>query len=354
MHIDERYMMRCLTLAKKGGEAVAPNPMVGAVVVYQNQIIGEGYHQQYGGAHAEVNAIAAVRDEHLLNDSTLYVNLEPCSHYGKTPPCAELIIRKGIPRVVVGTLDPFPAVTGRGVQMLREAGVEVVVDVLKKEAMYLNRFFMTAHTKQRPYVILKWAQSVDGFTDRIRADCAMPPVQFSTPATRRYVHQLRSEVASIMVGTNTAVLDNPSLTVRHWVGDSPIRVVLDRSLRIPVSHHLLDRTVQTLVFTECLTENKENVEYIQLDFSTSVMQQIVDILFERHIHSLLVEGGTWTHQCFLEAGLVDEIRIETSPTMLNDGVKAPLFQSVEFSETKYLFFESENKNNKNIITISTC
>ena len=354
MQIDERYMMRCLVLAKGGAYAVAPNPMVGAVVVYQDRIIGEGYHRRYGEAHAEVSAIAAVGDEHLLRESTLYVNLEPCSHYGKTPPCAELIIRKGIPRVVVGTFDPFPAVTGRGVQMLREAGVEVVVGVLKKEAMRLNRFFMTAHTKQRPYVILKWAQSVDGFTDRTRTSCLAPPVQFSTPATRRYVHQLRSEVSAIMVGTNTAVLDNPSLTVRHWAGDSPTRIVLDRSLRIPVSHGLFDGTVQTLVFTECLAESRDNVEYVRIDFSNSVIQQVLYVLFERKLNSLIVEGGTWLQQHFLEAGLVDEIRIETSPMLLNDGVKAPHIQSVKLSEAERLFFEHANKNDKSIITIYTC
>lgn len=326
MQIDEIYMKRCLNLARFGAGSVAPNPMVGAVIVYQDRIIGEGYHRRCGEAHAEVNAIAAVRDKKLLKEATLYVNLEPCSHYGKTPPCAELIIREGIPRVVVGTLDPFPEVAGRGVRMLLDAGVEVAVGILEKESMALNRFFITVQTRRRPYVILKWAQSADGFIDRIRKTETELPVQFSTPATRRYVHRLRSEVSAIMVGTHTAVLDNPSLTVRHWAGRSPVRVVLDRSLRIPASSHLFDGTIRTLVFTEREATDRTNVEYISADFSKPVVQQVLNVLFEQKINSLLVEGGAMLHKSFLDAGLFDEIRIETAPILLGDGVKSPHIQ----------------------------
>lgn len=354
MQIDEKYMARCLVLAKAGMCNVAPNPMVGAVIVYQDRIIGEGFHQRCGEVHAEVNAINAVKDRCLLKDATLYVNLEPCSHYGKTPPCAELIIREGIPRVVVGSLDPFSEVSGRGVRMLQEAGVEVVVGVLEEEAVRLNRFFMTVHTQHRPYVILKWAQSADGFIDRIRTDSLMPPIQFSTSFTKRHLHKLRSEVSAIMVGTNTAVLDNPSLTVRHWAGDSPVRIVLDRSLRIPDSHHLFDGSVQTYVFTEKAKGNRENVEYICVDFSKSLIQEVLAFLYERKLNSLLVEGGASLHESFLASGLFDEIRIETSPVLLNDGVNAPNIQSLRCREIKRIPFRQTSNNDINTITICTC
>lgn len=354
MQIDERYMVRCLALAKAGQCNVAPNPMVGAVIVHRDRIIGEGFHQRCGEVHAEVNAIHAVKDKRLLKDSTLYVNLEPCSHYGKTPPCAELIIREGIPRVVVGCLDPFPEVSGRGIRMLQDAGVEVVVDVLKEEAMSLNRFFMTANMKQRPYVILKWAQSSDGFIDRIRTDKLIPPVQFSTSVTRRSLHKLRSEVSAIMVGTNTAILDNPSLTVRHWTGNAPVRVVLDRSLRIPASYHLLDGRVQTYVFTEEVAENRENVAYVSVDFSDSLIPAVLKFLFEKKLNSLLVEGGALLHESFLRVGLFDEIRIETSPKLLYNGVPAPSIQSVKCCNRKSFFAESLTENEKNTITVCTC
>lgn len=353
MQVDEKYMMRCLALAKAGACSVAPNPMVGSVIVYQDRIIGEGYHQRCGEVHAEVNAVASVKDKRLLKDATLYVNLEPCSHYGKTPPCAEMIIREGIPRVVIGTLDPFPEVSGRGIRMLQEAGVEVVVGVMEKEAMALNRFFMKANILKRPYVILKWAQSRDGFMDRIRPDALEPPVQFSTPSTCRSLHKLRSEVSAIMVGTCTAILDNPSLTVRHWVGDSPVRVVLDRSLRIPASNHLFDGSVRTLVFTEQSVENREQVDYIGIDFSAPIIPQVLRVLFEQKLNSLLVEGGASLHRSFLEAGLFDEIRIETAPFDLFDGVKSPDIQYLMSCPGMDVSIEKINKKNENTIAIYT-
>ena len=262
-----------------------------------------------------MNAVASVWDEALLRDSTIYVSLEPCSHYGKTPPCAELIIRKGIPRVVVGTLDPFPEVSGRGVRMLREAGIEVVTGVLEEEARALNPAFMTFQIRKRPYVYLKWAQSADGFMDIRREDASVPSVLLSSAETLRRVHRLRSEVAAIMVGTRTALLDNPSLTVRHWAGRSPVRVVLDRTLKLPVGSHLL-------------VESRPNVEYVQIDFGQEVLSQVLQYLYGQNLNSLMVEGGAELLESFLDAGLWDEAWVETAPVVLGAGVKAPAVPGV--------------------------
>lgn len=316
-------MARCISLARGGAGNVAPNPMVGAVVVHRGKVIGEGYHRKYGEAHAEVNAIASVKDESLLKDSTIYVSLEPCSHYGKTPPCAELIIKKQIPRVVVACLDPFPEVSGRGVRMLRDAGVEVVTGVMEKEAWELNREFMTFQQLKRPFVYLKWAQSADGFIDSLRADANVPAVVFSSEETRRRVHRLRANVAAIMVGTQTALLDNPSLTVRHWEGKSPVRVVLDRTLRIPSHYHLLDGTVKTLVFTANDAVSRDNVEYIKIDFARPVLPQVMDELYVRKLNSLMVEGGAKLLDSFIREGLWDEMLVETASVRLGSGIKAP-------------------------------
>ena len=323
--IEEKYMARCIQLARGGKGHTSPNPMVGAVVVHEGRIIGEGYHRRCGEAHAEVNAIASVRevDRPLLKEATLYVSLEPCSHYGKTPPCAELILKTGIPRVVVGCLDPFPAVSGRGVRLLREAGVEVITGVLEEACKALNQAFMTMQTAHRPYVILKWAQSADGFLDRVRSDAAEPPVTLSSAETLRRVHQLRTEVRAILVGTRTALLDNPSLTVRHWEGPSPLRIAIDRSLKIPATHHLLDGTIPTLIITEKMVENQMNITYAQVDFNRPLAAQVMAILAERKVDSLLVEGGTRLLQTFLAEGLWDEARVETAPLRLGEGVPAP-------------------------------
>ena len=397
MQIEEKYMMRCLELAKSNRSSVMPNPMVGAVIVHKGRIIGEGFHRKYGEAHAEVNAIQSVRDETLLRDSTLYVNLEPCAHAGKTPPCSAFILQKLIPRVVIGCLDPFPEVAGKGVALLRDTGVKVVTDVMKKEAMELNRFFMTAQTKQRPYVILKWAQSRDGYIDRIRRDVSERPVQLSTPPIRRHVHKLRTEVSAIMVGTNTVWLDNPFLTVRHWTGDSPVRVFLDRTLRIPVSYHLLDGSVRTIVFVQgskfnvqspllkdagrCQKSNvpypkfpfeggrgmskfpyprlkvHKNVEYIGIDFSQQLLHQVLNALYERGLYSLLVEGGACLHQSFLDSGLWDELQVETVPFNLGYGVQAPIFKLGEIAEfQRNIRFSMENftEEEQPVISVYYC
>ena len=328
MVVEEKYMARCIELARGGEGYTAPNPMVGAVIVHKGKIIGEGFHRKCGEAHAEVNAIASVRDEALLRDSTIYVSLEPCSHYGKTPPCAELIIKKGIPRVVVGTLDPFPEVSGRGIRMLREAGIEVVTGVLEEEARALNSAFMTFQIRKRPYIYLKWAQSADGFMDACRADASEPPVLLSSAETLRRVHRLRSEVAAIMVGTRTALLDNPSLTVRHWTGHSPVRMVLDRTLKLPAGSHLLDGTVRTVVFTAVEAESRPNVEYVRVDFGQEVLPQVLQYLYVQKLNSLMVEGGAELLESFLDAGLWDEAWVETAPVALGTGVKAPVVSGV--------------------------
>lgn len=328
MVIEEKYMRRCIQLAMNGRGAVKSNPMVGAVIVNNGRVIGEGYHRRYGGPHAEVNAINSVKDESLLTDSTMYVSLEPCSHFGKTPPCAELIVRKGIPRVVIACPDPFPEVAGRGVKILKEGGVEVVVGILEKEAFELNRPFMTAHMRKRPYVILKWAQSSDGFIDKIRTDATMPAVVLSSSGSMRMVHKLRSEVNAIMVGTRTALLDNPSLTARHWVGESPVRVVLDRTLSIPLSYNLFDGAVPTLVFTSVKQEKKENLEFVKIDFSQHVLRQVLEQLYKRNLTMLLVEGGSILHNQFIQENLWDEIRIETTSVLLHEGIPAPVISEI--------------------------
>ena len=288
---DQTFMQRCLQLAQNGQRNARPNPMVGAVIVCGDRIIGEGYHVRCGEGHAEVNAFASVRqeDEPLLSQSTIYVSLEPCAHYGKTPPCAELIVRKGVRRCVVGCIDPFAKVSGRGVEMLREAGIEVTVGVLEKECRELNRRFFTFHEKRRPYIILKWAQSADGFIDNGGKAFA-----FSTPFTRMLVHKLRSECDAILVGRTTAERENPRLDVRLWSGESPLRLVLDRN-------------------TPC---------FEGMDTSSPILPQLMSHLYERQVQSLLVEGGAATHQSFIDAGLWDEIRIEVSPVLVGNGTRA--------------------------------
>lgn len=335
IEVEEKYMARCLQLARCGSGHTRPNPMVGAVVVSGGRIIGEGFHRRGGEAHAEVNAIAAVKEERLLENATLYVSLEPCSHWGKTPPCASLILEKRIPRVVIGCLDPFPEVSGRGVRMLREAGVEVVTGVLEKEAWELNKAFMTLQTEGRPYVILKWAESADGFIDRNRTAVSEAPARLSSPETLRRVHKLRSEVGAIMVGTRTALLDNPSLTVRHWAGLSPLRVAIDRSGCIPASSHLLDGSAPTLIFTaDGKLSDRPNVTYVQADFNRPLLPRVMAELAVRKIDSLLVEGGARLLGSFLEAGLWDEARVETAPICLGTGVKAPAMNGDFMSATK--------------------
>ena len=318
---EEKYMRRCIELAKNGLCNVAPNPTVGAVIVCDGRIIGEGYHVRCGEAHAEVNAIRSVKDESLLKRSTIYVSLEPCSHYGKTPPCADLIIEKQIPRIVIGCRDPFSKVAGRGIQKLQNAGREVIVGVLEEECLHLIRRFITFNTLRRPFITLKWAESADRFIDIERIDGN--PVLLSSPLTSMLVHKKRAENTAIMVGRRTALLDNPSLTVRNWYGRNPIRIVLDCNLSLPNDLQIFNGEVPTLVFTEKEHPEEKSVSYITIDFAHNPLNQIMKELYQRNIQSLLVEGGSQLLQSFIDNELWDEAYIEKCPKRLYSGVKAP-------------------------------
>lgn len=329
---DEIYMQRALQLAKCGEGQVSPNPMVGAVIVCDGEIIGEGYHRKYGEAHAEVNAINSVKDKSLLKKSTIYVTLEPCSHYGKTPPCCNLIIESKIPRVVVGVKDPFPEVSGRGIKILQEAGVEVVVGVLEEECRAINRKFITSHTNQRPYLLLKWCQSSDGYIAAIK-NGEQVPVKLSSAVSSLYMHRERSLYDAIMVGTTTAMTDNPSLTVRGWSGRNPLRVLIDREAKVSLKSNVFDHSSNTLVFTH-LTTSITDERYCKIDFSKDVIPQILKELYRRKITSLMVEGGAKTIQSFIDSGVWDEVRCEVSPVTLGKGVGAPQFDLSESQQTE--------------------
>ena len=322
--VDEKYMRRALQLARQGAGHTSPNPMVGAVIVGPDgTIIGEGWHRKCGEGHAEVNAVASVSDPSLLKDSTIYVTLEPCSHYGKTPPCAKLLIERGIPRVVVGTLDPFVEVSGRGVAMLREAGVEVVVGVLEQECRMLNRRFLTAHTTGRPWVQLKWAQTADGFIAAL-PEAGENPLHMSTPVTMRLMHRQRALCDAIVVGANTARIDDPALTTRYWPGKSPLRVVLSRQLSIPGNLRLLHDGMPTIVYNGVKNETIGVVEYVKMD-SDDPMAWLTD-LYRRGVTSVMVEGGTRVLQQMIDARTWDEARIETSPRRVGQGITAPVIK----------------------------
>lgn len=328
MEEHEKWMRRCIELARKGRMGAPPNPMVGAVIVHEGRIIGEGYHRRCGEAHAEVNAVTSVRERHLLPHSTLYVSLEPCSHYGKTPPCAELIVRERIPEVVVGCIDPFSSVQGRGIARLREAGCRVVTDVCRDECVSLNRRFFTFHTCRRPYITLKWAQSADGYLDLLRTEGGSP-VGLSTPHTRMEVHRLRTEHQAILVGGNTARLDNPSLTARWWPGPDPLRVIVAGSAKLPSSLRLFDGTVPTLLVCHASVaswyEGLPTVSLFVPRADEPLLPQLMVELHRRGIQSLLVEGGSITTQGFIDAGLWDEAVVEHAACLLGNGVPAPVF-----------------------------
>lgn len=315
-------MMRCIELAKNGLGTTYPNPLVGCVIVHEQKILGEGWHYQAGRPHAEVNAIKSVPQEKLLQEATLYVSLEPCSHFGKTPPCAHLIIEKGIKKVVIGSLDPNPLVAGRGIQKLKEAGCEVIVGVLQKECDTLNKRFFTFHQKKRPYVFLKWAESQDGFIAPKNRN-EQKPVWITNSFSRQRVHKMRAEEQAILVGTQTVLMDNPSLTTRDWEGHSPLRVILDKNLRIPKTAHVFDETVPTLVFSEKAAENSSHVTYQVIDFSKDVATQILSVLYDKNIQSLMVEGGAQTLQTFIDENLWDEAFVFKGPVSFTEGIKAP-------------------------------
>lgn len=315
-------MHRCLQLAKLGAGNVAPNPMVGAVLVYENDIIGEGYHQQYGQAHAEVNCINNVSEANrsLIEKSTLYVSLEPCAHYGKTPPCADLIIKHKIPNVVVACRDSYEEVDGKGIQKLQQAGVNVTMGILEKEALELNKRFFTFHTKQRPYIILKWAQSRDAKI----ANEDLSAVNISNDITNRLVHKWRSEEAAILVGTNTALYDNPSLTTRLWKGNNPVRLVIDLQLKLPLSLHLFDGTVKTIVFNQVKQEEENGVTFYKLPSGEDIITGLLNALYQLKIQSVLIEGGARLLQSFIDQHYWDEARVITNKQlMIENGINAP-------------------------------
>ena len=332
MNEDEKYMRRCIQLAGNGLCTTSPNPMVGAVIVCDGKIIGEGYHIRSGEGHAEVNAVRSVKDPSLLSRSTIYVSLEPCSHYGKTPPCADMLIEKGLPRIVIGCEDPFAKVHGRGIKKLIDAGGEVKVGVLEEECKNLIRRFVTFNTLHRPYITLKWAESADGYIASTQGKAMI-----STPKSIMLVHKRRAEHEAIMVGRETALVDNPTLTTRFWQGKNPIRVVTDRNLVLPDTLHLFDGSVRTLVFTTKYHINKENLEYIVIPEADYNLPHFMQELALRGIQSLLVEGGAKLHQSFIDADLWDEAYIEKGDIVLGDGVAAAHFNRLKIIEKQYIF-----------------
>ncbi|MBN2637013.1 MAG: bifunctional diaminohydroxyphosphoribosylaminopyrimidine deaminase/5-amino-6-(5-phosphoribosylamino)uracil reductase RibD [Prolixibacteraceae bacterium] len=322
--LAEKYMQQSLELAKKGAGNVSPNPMVGCVIVHQGKVIGEGYHEKYGENHAEVNAINSVADEELLKESVLYVTLEPCAHYGLTPPCSNLIIEKKIPKVVVGTIDPFDKVAGKGIERMKNAGIDVTIGMLENQCREINKRFFTYHEKKRPYIFLKWAQTSDGFIDMDRsAEQFGQPNWITGKDALQRVHQMRAKEDAIMVGTTTALKDNPSLTVRHVEGKNPIRIVLDNQLRLPQNLNLFDGSVPTLVFNSIKNEIVGNTHFIRINFVKAVPTQIINELYLRKIQSVIIEGGKQLIESFIEAELWDEAFVFVGEKKFYSGVKAP-------------------------------
>ena len=325
MTSHEEYMQRCIDLARLGAGSVSPNPMVGAVIVHENKIIGEGYHRVYGQSHAEVNAINLVYEKYknakeLLKQSSIYVNLEPCAHTGKTPPCADLIISNEIPRVVIGCRDPFSEVNGKGIEKLKSAGIDVIEGVLSEECSTLNKRFFTLIQKQRPYIILKWAQTADAYfapEDRSQK-------WISSASAKQLVHRWRSEEDAVLVGKNTALADNPRLNTREWSGNNPIRIIIDKRLELPQNLNVFDQSQDTIVFNNRKTDIVGRIKYLELEnFDTLLPQMIAYQLYLMDIQSLIVEGGAETLNSFIKADLWDEARVFTSSALWNKGIPAP-------------------------------
>ncbi len=318
---DEQYHLRCLSLAYRGLGLVAPNPLVGAVLIANQKIIGEGFHYVFGGNHAEVNAINQVKKPQFLKTSTLLVNLEPCSHHGKTPPCVNLIIEKEIKRVEIGEIDPYPKVAGKGIKKLQRADIEVNLSMKSPLSRFINRRFFTFHEKKRPYIILKWAQSYDGYLDKLRS--STQPVQWITDIySRILVHKWRTEEQAIMVGTNTVVMDNPQLTVRYFYGKNPIRLVLDRNLRIPHHMKIFDQQSLTYIFTQKTVISQGKTHYVTIPFKDA-LTEIMDFCYQNQIQSVIVEGGSQLLESFIERNLWDESRVFTGEKIFENGIKAP-------------------------------
>ena len=334
MEKHQLYMTRCLELAKEGLGKVAPNPLVGCVIVYKDKIIGEGYHREYGKAHAEVNAINSVKEKELLSKSILYVNLEPCCHFGKTPPCTDIIIKNKIPHVIVASVDPYDSVAGKGISKLRNEGVKVDVGLMRNQSMSLNKRFFTFHQKNRPYVILKWAQTADAYIDIERLPgTPARPTWITSEKLRMLVHKWRTEEQAIMVGTITALKDNPRLNVRDWSGNQPKRIVLDENLTLSRSLNLFDNSQSTLVFNHLKNKKESNTEWIQTDFTDeNFLQNILLVLKDRGIQSVIIEGGQKILQAFIRKNLWDEARIFQGSKFFVKGLRAPSLPVEKFTQ----------------------
>ena len=351
MQSHEKYMRRCIQLAKNAIGNTLPNPMVGAVIVANNKIIGEGFHTKAGEPHAEVKAINSVKkeDRHLLNESTIYVSLEPCAHFGKTPPCSDLIIENNIPNIVIGTIDPFSEVAGKGIEKLKNAGRNVVVDVLKEDCIHLNRRFFTFHTQQRPFIILKWAQTLDGYIDKERI-ATQPEINWITQQeTQLLTHKWRAQEDAILVGKTTVINDNPSLTVRAVSGNNPTRIVIDPNLELITQkekYSVFNTNAKTIVFNYLKNEEQEKLSLIKIDYINTI-NDILSHLYKLSIQSLIVEGGAYTLQQFIDTGNWDEARILIGKTYFSKGKKAPQLpyqpKAIEyFSKDTILYFKNAN------------
>ena len=330
MQNREIFMKKCLELAKKGMGYVSPNPMVGCVVVFNDEIIGEGYHNLFGNAHAEVNAIENVKDKSLLKNATLYVNLEPCVHFGKTPPCSDLIIKHKIPKVVIGSVDSFSEVAGKGIEEMQNSGIEVIVGVLEKESRELNKRFFTFHEKKRSYVILKWAESKDGY---IAPKNQNKPFWMTSSESKKLVHKWRDEEDAILVGRITAEKDNPSLTVRGIAGSNPVRIVIDKNLKLSGDLNLFNSEAKTIIFNAIKSEETRTNQFIKINFN-NLIKSILEELYQQNIQSVIIEGGSKTLQSFIDTNMWDEARIFTTNKTLAKGVKSPTIEGEIISEDK--------------------
>ena len=328
MKTHEYFIDKCISLARNGALDVSPNPMVGCVIVNNGEIIGEGYHKEYGKNHAEVNAINSVKDKSVLKNSILYVNLEPCCHHGKTPPCTDLIIKYNIPKVVIGCIDTFSKVSGQGIKKLKNNSVEVIYGVLEKDCIELNKRFFCYHIKKRPYIILKWAKSKDNFIAPINQE---KPFWMTSDESKKLVHSWRAEEDAILVGRKTVVSDNPSLTVRMCEGKNPIRIVIDKELSLNEKSNVFDDQAETIVFNNIKTAIIDKITYLKADFN-NLNQDILKQLYNRDILSLIIEGGAFTINSFIENGLYDEIRVFTTNKVLENGIKSPNIPEIKISE----------------------
>ena len=349
MHLHEKYMQRCLDLAQQALGNTYPNPLVGSVIVYNNKIIGEGYHTQAGKPHAEINAINSVKDKSLLSKSTLYVNLEPCSHYGKTPPCANKIAELKIPNVVIGTIDTTSKVAGKGIQILKKIGINVTLNVLQKKAREINKRFFTFHEKKRPFIILKWAQTNDGYIDPIRDEnYPQEPVWITGNTEKILVHKWRTEEQAIAIGTNTAKIDNPKLTARLWNGQNPIRIIIDKNLQLRQNLFIYDKTAKSFIFNLLKDSKKnENITFVKIKNKEELIFEIISYIYKLKKQSIIIEGGKIFIESFIKNNLWDEARFFIGNKFFNTGTKAPSIninnpKIIKFKDSKLIYLKNYN------------